>query len=224
MRAGGWVSSSHPGDADTRVVGVRETTSRNRTGCMHADDVRVGQLQIVRSSGLRRLPAVALFAGFPALIVGILAWATSRGGRAGFDFAIFRTAGAAVSHGHSPYVSHPTLRAACRRYPLRIPDAVRASVRPVRIDPRAHRRRTVPAALRRGRGRRAAVARRARLAPLWTSVMSWPVVFSALGLGTLGPALLLAVAAGWRLLLPPHAGACHAPPPQSCSFGPSWSG
>src|SRR4051794_25717477 len=58
---------------------------------------------------VRRLLDVGLFGGVAALVVGTLVWATARGGRAAFDYAIFRLAGADVGRGRSPYVGHPTL-------------------------------------------------------------------------------------------------------------------
>lgn len=145
----------------------------------------------------RRSLAVAWFVGFPALVVGMLVSAASRGGRAGFDYAIFRAAGADVGHGHSPYLSRPTLALLSQDTHFVYPTPFALPFVPFALI--SERVGAVLFLLLSA----AAVVGALRLLDvrdwrLYGLVLSWPAAFSALGLGTLGPALLLAVAAGWR--------------------------
>lgn len=136
-----------------------------------------------------------MFGQAPLVAVAWLAWFTGHGGAG--DFAIFRRAGDAVLHGHSPYV-RPTLEALAQndRFVYPMPFAYPF----------------VPLALL---GQRpgavvflvlsaAAIAASLRL----LGVRDWRLyglaligipAFGALALGAIGPFLLLLVAAGWRL-------------------------
>jgi alpha-1,2-mannosyltransferase len=138
---------------------------------------------------------LGVFGQVPAIVVFWLAWLVYGHGGGG-DFAIFRRAGRAVLHGHSPYV-HPTLRflAANDRFVYPTPFAL--PFIPFAVAPE----------------KAAAVAFLvlsvvAVLASVWLlGVRDWRCygasllgvsVVGALGVGSLGPLLLLLCALGWR--------------------------
>jgi hypothetical protein len=136
-----------------------------------------------------------VFAQAPAIAVIWLAWFVSGHGGGG-DFSIFRRAGRAVLHGHSPYV-HPTLRllAANDRFVYPTPFAlpfVPFAVVPERVGAVVFLVLSVAAIL----------------ASVWllgirdwrcygASLLGIPA-FGALGVGSIGPFLLLLCALGWR--------------------------
>ena len=138
---------------------------------------------------------MAVFGEAPLLVVGWLAWFTGHGGAG--DFAIFRRAGEAVLHGHTPYV-RPTLEALVQndRFVYPMPFAypfVPFALLGQRVGAIAF---LVLSA--------AAVIVSLRLLGVrdWrlfgVALLACPV-FGALGIGAIGPFLLLLVAAGWRL-------------------------
>ncbi len=147
---------------------------------------------------LRRLPhplELGVFVQLPAIFVLWLAW-FMYGNGGGVDFAIFRVAGWAVLHGHSPYV-HPTLKllAANDHFVYPTPFAlpfVPFAVMPEHIGAVCFLVLSVAAVL----------------ASIWllgvrdwrcygASVLAAPV-FGALGVGSIGPFLLMLCALGWR--------------------------
>ena len=149
------------------------------------------------SAPLRRLGRqweVAIFLQLPAL--GFLWLVRAVYGNGGTDFAIFRLAGRAVLHGHSPYV-HPTLKllAANDRFvyptPFAVPFIPFAAV-PENVGAVAF----------------LALSTAAVLGSLWLlgvrdrrcyglALLGLPA-FGALGIGALGPVLLVLSALGWR--------------------------
>jgi alpha-1,2-mannosyltransferase len=148
-----------------------------------------------RSRSSRRPLDVGVFAWAPAIFMVWLAWFVSGHGGGG-DFAIFRRAGRAVLDGHSPYV-HPTatLLAANDRFVYPTPFALPF----------------VPFALvpeRVGAVGFLALSVAAVLGSLWLlGVRDWRCygaaflgipVFGSLGVGSIGPFLLLLCAIGWR--------------------------
>jgi alpha-1,2-mannosyltransferase len=152
----------------------------------------------VTSTALRRYrrPAeLAVFVEIPAMFVALLAWFVAGHG-GGLDFAIFRRAGEAVLHGHSPLVQ-PSVQvlAANDKFVYPMPFAIPFmpfAVLPERVGAVCFLLLSVAAIL----------------LSLWllgvrdvrcygTALLSLPVIGS-LGLGTIGPFLLLLCAAGWR--------------------------
>ena len=147
---------------------------------------------------LRRLPnplELGVFVQLPAIFVLWLAW-FMYGNGGGVDFAIFRVAGWAVLHGHSPYV-HPTLKllAANDRFVYPTPFAlpfIPFAMMPEHIGAVCFLILSVAAVL----------------ASIWllgvrdwrcygASILAAPV-FGAFGVGSIGPFLLLLCALGWR--------------------------
>jgi alpha-1,2-mannosyltransferase len=143
----------------------------------------------------RRVLEAGVFIEMPLIAVGWLAWFVYGHGGGG-DFTIFRRAGSAVLHGHSPYV-HPTatLLASNDRFVYPTPFAlpfVPFTAIPERVAELAFLALSVAAVLM----------------ALWllgvrdrrcygVTFLGIPV-FGALGVGSLGPFLLLLVAVGWR--------------------------
>src|SRR4029077_6160176 len=79
---------------------------RRRAGTPMAATSRLDDAVSANPRNSRRPLAVGVFAWAPAIFLAWLAWFVSGHGGGG-DFSIFRRAGNAVLHGHSPYV-HPT--------------------------------------------------------------------------------------------------------------------
>ena len=136
-----------------------------------------------------------MFAWAPAIFLAWLAWFVSGHGGGG-DFSIFRRAGKAVLHGHSPYV-HPTaaLLAANDRFVYPTPFAL--PFVPFALAPE-----------KAGAVVFLALSVAAVLGSLWllgvrdwrcygASILGIPV-FGSLGVGSIGPFLLLLCALGWR--------------------------
>jgi hypothetical protein len=148
-------------------------------------------------SGVKhRALQLGFFAEAPAIFVGWLAWFVSGHGGAG-DFSIFRHAGQAVVHGHSPYV-RPTFELLADNDRFVYPEPVAYLFVPfVGIPDRV------------GAVLFLVLSVTAVLTSLWLlGVRDWRCygaallgapVFGALGVGAVGPLLMLAVAAGWRL-------------------------
>jgi alpha-1,2-mannosyltransferase len=143
----------------------------------------------------RRILELGFFVEMPLITVGWLSWFVYGHGGGG-DFTIFRRAGSAVLHGHSPY-AHPTaaLLASNDRFvyptPFALPFVPFAAI-PERVAELVFLAMSVAAVL----------------TALWllgvrdrrcygVAFLGIPV-FGALGVGSLGPFLLLLVAAGWR--------------------------
>jgi alpha-1,2-mannosyltransferase len=143
----------------------------------------------------KRVLEAGVFVEMPLIAVGWLAWfAYGHGG--GGDFAIFRRAGSSVLHGHSPYV-HPTatLLASNDRFVYPTPFAlpfVPFSGIPERVAELVFLALSVAAVL----GALWLLGVRDRRC-YGAAFLGIPV-FGALGVGSLGPFLLLLVAAGWR--------------------------
>jgi alpha-1,2-mannosyltransferase len=144
---------------------------------------------------LRRPLEIGAFVQVPAIFCFWLVWFVYGHGGGG-DFAIFRRAGRAVLHGNSPYV-HPTLKllAANDRFVYPTPFAlpfVPFSVAPEKAAAVGFLALSVAAVL----------------ASVWLlGVRDWRCygasllgapVFGALGVGSIGPFLLLMCALGWR--------------------------
>jgi hypothetical protein len=138
---------------------------------------------------------LGVFGQVPAIVILWLAWFVYGHGGGG-DFAIFRRAGRAVLHGHSPYVP-PTLRllAANDRFVYPTPFAlpfIPLAAAPEKAAATAFLVLSVAAVL----------------ASLWLfGVRDWRCygasllgvsVIGALGVGSIGPFLLLLCALGWR--------------------------
>ena len=138
---------------------------------------------------------IGVFVQVPAIAFLWLVWfAYGHGG--GGDFAIFRRAGRAVLHGHSPYV-HPTLKLLAANDRFVYPTPFALPFIPFAVAPE----------------KAAAVgflvlSVAAVLASVWLlGVRDWRCygasllgipVFGALGVGSIGPFLLLLCALGWR--------------------------
>lgn len=150
------------------------------------------------SAELRRLRhplEIGVFVQMPVIFCLWLAW-YMYGHGGGVDFAIFRVAGWAVLHGHSPYVSPtPKLLAANDRFVYPTPFAlpfVPFAVIPEHIGAVVFFILSVAAVL----------------ASIWLfGVRDWRCygasmlmapVFGAFGVGSIGPLLLLLCALGWR--------------------------
>jgi hypothetical protein len=143
----------------------------------------------------RRPLELAVFVQAPVIFVVWLAWFVSGHGGGG-DFSIFRRAGKAVLDGHSPYV-HPTLAmlAANDRFVYPTPFAlpfVPFALAPEKVGALVFLMLSVGAVL----------------GSLWllgvrdwrcygASILALPV-FGSLGVGSIGPFLLLLCALGWR--------------------------
>jgi hypothetical protein len=143
----------------------------------------------------RRPLEIGAFVQVPAIACFWLVWFVYGHGGGG-DFAIFRRAGRAVLHGHSPYV-HPTLKllAANDRFVYPTPFAIPFipfAVVPEKVAAIAFLVMSVAAVL----------------TSLWllgvrdrrcygAALLGIPV-FGALGVGSIGPFLLLLCALGWR--------------------------
>jgi len=146
-------------------------------------------------SRYRRALEVGVFLEIPLIAVGWLAWFVYGHGGGG-DFSIFRRAGSALLHGHSPYV-HPTatLLASNDRFVYPTPFAlpfVPFSAVPERVAALAFL--ALSAAAVRTALRLLGVRDRRCYGAAFLGIP----VFGALGVGSLGPFLLLLVAAGWR--------------------------
>jgi hypothetical protein len=145
---------------------------------------------------LRRPLEFGVFVQVPAIALVWLGWFVAGHGGGG-DFAIFRRAGRAVLHGHSPYV-HPTLKllAANDRFVYPTPFAV--PFMPFSLAPE---KAAAVGFL--------ALSVAAVLTSVWLlGVRDWRCygaaflglpVFGALGVGSIGPILLLLCALGWSL-------------------------
>jgi alpha-1,2-mannosyltransferase len=139
---------------------------------------------------------IGVFAQMPAIAFLWLAWFVSGHGGGG-DFAIFRRAGESVLHHHSPYV-HPTLKllAANDRFVYPTPFAlpfVPFAVVPERAAAVAFLILSVVAVLA---SIRLLGVRDWRC---YGAALLGVPVFGALGVGSIGPFLLLLCALGWRL-------------------------
>jgi alpha-1,2-mannosyltransferase len=150
------------------------------------------------NAALRRLGRpweIGVFLQLPAIAFLWLVWLVYGHGGGG-DFAIFRRAGRAVLHGHSPYV-HPTLTLLAANDRFVYPTPFALPFIPFAVVPE----------------RAAAVAFlilsvAALLGSVWLlGVRDWRCygvsllgvpVFGALGIGSIGPFLLLLCALGWR--------------------------
>ena len=144
---------------------------------------------------LRHPLEIGIFVQVPVIFFLWLAW-FMYGHGGGVDFAIFRVAGWAVLHGHSPYV-HPTLKllAANDRFVYPTPFAlpfVPFAVVPEQVGAVCF----------------LILSAAAVLASIWllgvrdwrcygASMLAAPV-FGAFGVGSIGPFLLLLCALGWR--------------------------
>lgn len=138
---------------------------------------------------------VGVFGQVPAIVVLWLVWFVYGHGGGG-DFAIFRRAGRAILHGHSPYV-HPTLKllAANDRFVYPTPFAI-----PFIPFTAAPEKAAAVSFL--------ILSVAAVLASLWLfGIRDWRCygasllgvsVIGALGVGSIGPFLLLLCALGWR--------------------------
>jgi len=146
-------------------------------------------------SRFRRPLEIGVFAQVPAISCLWLAWFVYGHGGGG-DFAIFRRAGRAVLHGHSPYV-HPTLKllAANDRFVYPTPFAI--PFIPFTFTPE----KVAAVGF-------LALSVAAVLASVWllgvrdwrcygVSLLGLPV-FGSLGVGSIGPFLLLLCALGWH--------------------------
>jgi Glycosyltransferase family 87 len=149
-------------------------------------------------SGLRRWRRpieLAVFGEVPAMFIVLLSWFVAGHG-GGWDFAIFRHAGDAVVHGHSPYV-HPTVQVfeADDKFVYPMPYAI-AFVPFVALPERVGAVCFVLLAV-------SAVLLSVRLLGVrdrrcyGAALLGLPVIGS-LALGTIGPFLLLLCAAAWR--------------------------
>jgi hypothetical protein len=143
----------------------------------------------------RRPLEIGVFVQVPAISVLWLAWFVYGHGGGG-DFAIFRRAGRAVLHGHSPYV-HPTVKLLAANDRFVYPTPFALPFIPFTFSPE----------------KAAAVgflvlSVAAVLASVWlldvrdwrcygASLLGLPV-FGSLGVGSIGPFLLLLCALGWR--------------------------
>jgi alpha-1,2-mannosyltransferase len=144
---------------------------------------------------LRRPLEFGLFAQVPAITLVWLAWFVSGHGGGG-DFAIFRRAGQSVLHGRSPYV-HPTIKLLAANDRFVYPTPFALPFIPFTFTPE----------------KAAAIAflflsGAAVLGSVWllgvrdwrcygASLLGLPV-FGSLGVGSIGPCLLLLSALGWR--------------------------
>jgi alpha-1,2-mannosyltransferase len=149
------------------------------------------------SQALRRFRPleIGVFGQVPAIFVLWLVWFVYGHGGGG-DFAIFRRAGVAVLHGHSPYV-HPTLKLLAANDHFVYPTPFALPFIPFAV---------VPEHLAAVGFLLLSVA--AVLGSVWLlGVRDWRCygasllgapVFGALGVGSIGPFLLLLCALGWR--------------------------
>jgi hypothetical protein len=150
------------------------------------------------SAELRRLRhplELGVFVQVPAIVFLWLAWFVYGHGGGG-DFAIFRRAGRAVLHGHSPYV-HPTLKLLAANDRFVYPTPFALPFIPFAVAPE----RTAAVAF-------LILSVAAVLASVWLlGVRDWRCygasllgvsVIGALGVGSIGPFLLLLCALGWR--------------------------
>lgn len=161
-----------------------------------------GEMRESRRS-LRALQ-LGIFAEVPLFLLAWLFYSNRGASTVGYDFAIFRQAGAAVMHGRSPYVK---------------PVAALLSQNDHFVYPAPYAYPFIPFTFI---GERlgaiiflvlsvAAIAVSLRLLEVrdWRlyglSILGVPT-FSALGFGTIGPLLLLAAAASWRLRRSPWSG------------------
>jgi len=136
-----------------------------------------------------------LLVELPLVVIGLLVWTSIR--NPGFDFEIFRHAGAAVLHGRTPYVQ-PSLAELARQDHFVYPQPIAYAFVPFAL---------VPAAV--GAGLFLFVSLGCLIAALRLfGITDWRLyglplltvpVFDAAGLGTVNFLLLLLVAAGWRL-------------------------
>jgi hypothetical protein len=144
---------------------------------------------------LRHPLEIGVFVQVPAIFVLWLAWFVYGHGGGG-DFAIFRRAGLAVLHGHSPYV-HPTLKLLADNDHFVYPTPFAIPFIPFAL---------VPEHIAAVGFLLFSVA--AVLGSIWLlGVRDWRCygasllgapVFGALGVGSIGPFLLLLCALGWR--------------------------
>ena len=151
------------------------------------------------NAALRRLGRpweVVVFGQVPAIAVLWLVWAVYGHGGGG-DFAIFRRAGRAVLHGHSPYVN-PTLKLLAANDRFVYPTPFALPFVPFAVVPE---KAAAVAFL--------ALSVAAVLASVWllgvrdwrcygVSLLGLPVL-GAFGVGSIGPFLLLLCAVGWRI-------------------------
>ncbi len=150
------------------------------------------------SAALRRFRhpfELGVFAQVPAIVVLWLAWFVYGHGGGG-DFAVFRRAGREVLHGHSPYV-HPTVKLLAANDRFVYPTPFALPFIPFAVAPE---RATAVAFL--------ILSVAAVLASIWLlGVRDWRCygaallgvsVIGALGVGSIGPFLLLLCALGWR--------------------------
>ncbi|MGZ4315026.1 MAG: glycosyltransferase family 87 protein [Gaiellaceae bacterium] len=149
-------------------------------------------------AALRRLGRpweIVVFGQVPAIAFLWLVWAVYGHGGGG-DFAIFRRAGQAVLHGHSPYVN-PTLKLLAANDRFVYPTPFALPFVPFAVVPE---KAAAVAFL--------ALSVAAVLASVWllgvrdwrcygASLLGLPVL-GALGVGSIGPFLLLLCALGWR--------------------------
>jgi hypothetical protein len=138
---------------------------------------------------------IGVFVQVPAIFVLWLVWFVYGHGGDG-DFAIFRRAGRAVLHGHSPYV-HPTLKLLAANDHFVYPTPFALPFIPFAATPEK------AAALG-----FLVLSAAAVLGSIWLlgvrdwrcygASLLWAPVFGALGVGSIGPFLLLLCALGWR--------------------------
>jgi alpha-1,2-mannosyltransferase len=145
---------------------------------------------------------LGVFAQLPLVIAGVLVWAVVHG--PGFDFAIFRTAGLAVLHGHSPYV-RPSLSLLRQQNHFVYPQPIAYLFAPFALMPPA-----IGGIVFLLISLAALVAGLRLLGVTDWRLWGFPLLtapsFDAAGLGTVNFLLLLLIAVGWR------------------SGGSSWSG
>jgi alpha-1,2-mannosyltransferase len=144
----------------------------------------------------RHLLSVGLFVQFPALAAGWLCWIAVRGSTWFDDLFIFRTAGRAVLHGHSPYVApHAALFVHSDRFVYPAPFAL--PFIPFALMPATVAKIVFLLVSFAALGL-ALWLLEVRDPRCYGLALLTPPVIGALGVGSFGPFLVLLLAAGWR--------------------------
>jgi alpha-1,2-mannosyltransferase len=150
----------------------------------------------VRDKQTRHALELGLFVEVPLIVIGTLAWASTQGGFWFYDFTIFRAAGNAVLHGASPHVA-PTAALLAQNNKFVYPTPYAFLFAPFTLlPPLAGKLVFLALSI-------AALAFALRLLGVrdrrcFAVALFGAPVYVALGIGTIGPLLLLLVAAAWR--------------------------
>lgn len=147
-------------------------------------------------SRTRQALELGVFAEVPLIVVGWLAWGATKRDFSYYDLDVYRTAAKAVLHGHSPYVA-PTVALLEHNDKFVYPTPYAFIFAPFTLVPTVAAR-LVFLSLSVG-----AVAAALRLIGVrdrrcYGLALLGAPVFVALALGTIGPLLLVLVAAAWR--------------------------